>query len=183
MQVFLYKLSCHTLRKEEPFNAELHHHRSGSVFSVPPSSVLGILPLHGRLGLSPSSHGLASSSADGWPSRHGRLPWYGRRVQGRPSRTLLTFPLISGAEDTPIPADQCPEADDVCTFIYTSGTTGKSKGVMLHHKPSQYLRRDKPLRRAREKDRRKQTCHFRRHQPLRCQGTQNRLFAARYPVR
>ena len=39
--------------------------------------------------------------------------------------------LISGAEDTPIPADQCPEADDVCTFIYTSGTTGKSKGVML----------------------------------------------------
>ena len=52
MQVFLYKLSCHTLRKEEPFNAELHHHRSGPVFSVPPSSVLGILPLHGRLGLS-----------------------------------------------------------------------------------------------------------------------------------
>ena len=46
-------------------------------------------------------HGLASSSADGWPSRHGRLPWYGRRVQGRPSRTLLTFPLISGAESPP----------------------------------------------------------------------------------
>jgi long-chain acyl-CoA synthetase len=39
--------------------------------------------------------------------------------------------LIADVDDTPLPEEQRPESDDVCTFIFTSGTTGKSKGVML----------------------------------------------------
>lgn len=94
MQVFLYKCPLPQKRKVEPTHAKLHHHRPDPLFPVPPSSVLGI-PLHGRLGLSPSSHGLASSSPDGQPA------WHGWRVQGRSPWSLLIFPLIFGAESSP----------------------------------------------------------------------------------
>ncbi len=39
--------------------------------------------------------------------------------------------LKASSKDEPLPEDERPGDDDVCTIIFTSGTTGKSKGVML----------------------------------------------------
>ena len=95
-------IPCHSQVKGGANNAELHHHRPATFFSVPSSSVLGI-PLHGRLEPSPSPDGVVSSSPDGWAAWHERPARHGRRVQGWPawSWSLLTFPQFPGLVSQP----------------------------------------------------------------------------------
>ena len=55
----------------------------------------GFFPFMGGWGYRRPSMEWYHCPCHGWPT------WHGRRVQGRPPRALLTFPLISGAEETP----------------------------------------------------------------------------------